>query len=433
MDAEGIITTVAGNGENDYSGDDGQATGAKINKPNNISVDASGNIYIADTGNHRIRKVDADGIITTVAGTGSRGYSGEGTAINEKINKPAGVSVDASGNIYIADTGNHRIRKVDADGIITTVAGTGSRGYSGEGTAINEKINKPAGVSVDASGNIYIADTGNHRIRKVDAGGIITTVAGTGSGGYSGEGTAINEKINKPGGVSVDESGNIYIADTENHRIRKVDAGGIITTVAGNGSTTYCCDGGPATSASINEPAGVSVDADGNIYIADTENHRIRKVDADGIISTVAGTGSAGYSGEGTAINKKIKEPKGVSVDADGNIYIADTENHRIRKVDADGIITTVAGTGSRGYSGDDGQATEGKINKPAGVSVDESGNIYIADTENHRIRKVDAGGIITTVAGTGSRGYSGEGTAINKKINKPGGVWAKSSSFKIF
>ena len=211
--------------------------------------------------------------------------------------------------------------------------------------------------------------------------------------------------------MAVDASGNLYIADTGNNRIRKVSATGIITTVAGNGSAGYSGDGGPATSAQLDGPEGVAVDGSGNLYIADTCNNRIRKVSATGIITTVAGNGSAGYSGDGgPATSAQLSLPAGVAVDGSGNLYIADSGNNRIRKVSATGIITTVAGNGSPGYSGDGGPATSAQLNQPAGVAVDASGNLYIADSSNNRIRKVSATGIITTVAGNGFDGYSGDG-----------------------
>jgi sugar lactone lactonase YvrE len=277
------------------------ATDAELDKPHAVHIDGSGNIYIADTDNHRIRKVDAGtGIITTIAGTGERDYSGDGeAATGAELNKPRGIHIDGSGNIYIADTDNHCIRKVDTEtGIITTIAGTGGkRGYSGDdGPATEAKLRKPRGIYIDTSGNIYIADTDNHRIRKVDTEGTITTIAGTGRRGYSGDdGPATDAKLRKPRGLYVDTSGNIYIADTDNHRIRKIDTDGIITTIAGSWTWFnrggYSGDGGPATDAKLRKPRGLYVDTSGNIYIADTDNHRIRKVDAEGIITTVAGTG----------------------------------------------------------------------------------------------------------------------------------------------
>jgi trimeric autotransporter adhesin len=337
-----------------------------------------------------------NGVISTVAGTGSYGYSGDGgIATSAALSYPRGVATDASGNIYIVDAGNDRIRMVTKSaGIISTVAGTVSYGYSGDGgIATSAKLYSPEGVAIDASGNIYIADTGNSRIRIVTKStGIISTAAGIGSPGYSGDGgIATSAALNYPYGVAIDASGNIYIADADNYRIRMVTKStGIISTVAGTGSSGYSGDGGIATSAALSYPYGVAIDASSNIYIADTHNHRIRMVTkSTGIISTVAGTVSYGYSGDGgLATSAALNLPRGVAIDASGNIYVADAGNNRIRMVTkSTGIISTVAGTGSYGYSGDGGLATSAALNYPYGVAIDASGNIYIADTHNHRIR----------------------------------------------
>jgi streptogramin lyase len=436
VDAAGTITTVAGSGgSSGFSGDGGDATNAELDKPEGVWVDSSENIYVADTNNHVIRKVDgATGIITTVAGIGKQnGYTGDGgPATAAELNKPRGVYVDPSGNIYIADTENHAIRKVDAiTGIITTIAGTGSSGDSGDGgPAILAELNKPGGVFSDLSGNIYIADSDNHRIKKVDgATGIITTVAGTGSSGDAGDdGPAINARMDKPRGLWVDESGNILIADTENNRVKKVDtSSGIITTVAGNGSGGYSGDDGPATSASLKKPHAVCIhkaSAPAYLVIADPSNHRIREVNLKtGIITKVAGTLWSGYNGDNRlAKSARLYYPFGVHVDASHNTYIADTYNHRIRKVDGKtGIITTVAGIGSKGFSGDGGPATSARLRYPFNVFLDSAGNIYIVDTYNYRIRKVDAATqIITTVVGDGAAKFRGDGgLATDASIRK--------------
>jgi sugar lactone lactonase YvrE len=339
------------------------------------------------------------GVIQTIAGTGTvSGYSGDGgQASNAQLNFPARVDVDQSGRIYICETSNHAIRMVDTTGIITTVAGTGTvSGYSGDGgQASNAQLNGPRGVSVDQSGRIYIADWRNHAIRKVDTTGIITTVAGTGTGtvsGYSGDGgQASSAKLFNPYGVSVDQSGRIYIVDTGNHAVRMVDTTGIISTVAGTGTVSgFSGDGGQASSAKLFRPIGSSVDQSGRIYVADYGNHAIRMVDTTGIITTVAGTGTvSGYSGDGgQASSAKLFRPYGVYVDQSGRIYIADTLNQAIRMIDTTGIITTVAGTATvSGFSGDGGQALSAKLHRPEGVSVDQSGRIYIADTQNDAIR----------------------------------------------
>ena len=360
-------------------------------------------------------------IIETVAGTGSTGefgggFGGDGgPATAARLNIPAGVALDGAGNLYIADVWNHRIRKVDSAGTITTVAGNGREGYSGDGgPAVAAQLNRPFGVALDAAGNLYIADAWNHRIRKVDSAGTITTVAGSGRsgfgsmGGYSGDGgAAVAAQLYSPTGVALDGSGNLYIADLINHRIRKVDADtGVITTVAGDGTTGFGGDGGPATAAQLYGPTGVALDGSGNLYIADLINDSIRKVDAAGAITTVAGDGTTGFGGDGgPATAAQLRAPAGVAVDGAGNLYIADTENHRIRKVDAAGVISTVAGYWASGYNGDGGAAVGAQLNEPGDVALDGAGNLYIADTENHRIRRltppamptpsISAGGVV--------------------------------------
>jgi trimeric autotransporter adhesin len=337
-----------------------------------------------------------DGIITTVAGDGTAGYKGDGgLATSAGLLNPSGVAVDASGNIYIADTSNSRIRLVTkSTGIITTVAGDGTYGYKGDGgLATSAGLYFPYGVAVDASGNIYIADSVIGRIRLVTKStGIITTVAGDGTMSYGGDGgLATSAGLYSPNGVAVDASGNIYIADTVNSRIRLVTKStGIITTVAGDGTLGYKGDGGLATSAGLYYPYGVAVDASGNIHIADTSNSRVRLVTkSTGIITTVAGDGTtARYKGDGgLATSAGLYSPNGVAVDASGNIYISDNGNYRIRLVTkSTGIITTVAGDGSVGYKGDGGLATLAGLNYPSGVAVDASGNIYIADSSRVRL-----------------------------------------------
>ncbi|MHB1953016.1 MAG: NHL domain-containing protein [Sulfobacillus sp.] len=350
-------------------------------------------------------------IINTVAGNGASGYSGDGgAATSAELSYPLGVVLDSAGNLYIADTFNNRIRKVTAStGDISTVAGNGTAGYSGDGgPATSAELDFPFGVVVDSAGNLYIADTYNQRIRKVTATtGVITTVAGNGYGapnscGFSGDGgPATSAELCGTNGVAVDSAGNLYIADTYNNRIRKVTAStGIISTVAGNGTYGYSGDGGPATSAELWAPQGVAVDSAGNLYIADRFNQRIRKVTAStGIITTVAGNGASGYSGDGgPATSAKLAQPFGVAVDSAGNLYIADSYNNRIRKVSAiTGVITTVAGNGTYGYAGDNGPATSAELSYPQGVVLDSLGNLYIPDSYNQRIRKVSTNAILPT------------------------------------
>ncbi len=309
---------------------------------------------------------------------------------------------------------------------IATVAGNGTAGYSGDnGLATSAELYDPFEVAIDGPGNLYIADTFNNRVRKVSTNGVITTVAGNGVAGYLGDsGPATSAELNNPQGLTVDSAGNLYIADVHNNRVRKVSPSGTITTVAGNGVAGYGGDGGAATSASLDYPAGVKLDSAGNLYIADQNNQRIRKVTTSGVITTVAGNGVAGYSGDnGSATSASLSQPGDIAVDTSGNLYIVDQSNNRIRMVNPAGTITTVVGNGVGGYSGDNGPATSAELNSPLSVSVDGAGNLYIADLANSRIREV-SGGTITTVAGTGVSGFSGDnGLAINAQISSPFGV----------
>ena len=368
-------------------------------------------------------------IILTVAGNGVPGYSGDGgPATSAELYLPYGVAVDGSGNLYIAGYFDHRVRKVSPTGTITTVAGTGVGGFSGDGVpAASSQLYFPRVVVADASGNLYIADSANHRIRKVSAGGIITTVAGTGSWGYSGDGgPATSARLNYPYSVATDGAGNLYIADSGNSCVRKVSPGGIITTVAGiDGYWGYSGDGGPATSAQLNQPAGLAVDGSGNLYIADEDNNRIRKVSSGGIITTVAGTGVGGFSGDGgSATSAQLSGPFSATVDGSGNLYIADMKNHRIRKVSPNGIITTVAGTGMGGFSGDGGPATSAQLNEPSAAAPDASGNIYIADHSNHRIRLVKAGSVTAlSIVTTSPLPQGTAGAAYSQTLSAAGGA----------
>jgi len=428
---DGTIVTVAGNGHFGYSGDGGPATSAMLDQPEGVALDASGNLYIADSFNQRIRKVGTDGVITTVAGTGVKGYSGDGgPATSALLWIPNGVVVDASGNLYIADEYNQRVRRVGPDGAITTIAGDGTIGYYGDGgPATSALIGFLYGIAVDGSGNFFFSNGLDWRVSEVSSTSVIRTVAGNGTPGNSGDGGNATSAQLDPHTVSLDVSGNLYISDTSANCVRKVSLDGTITTVAGNGNAGYSGDGGQAINARLNDPAGLAVDPSGNLYIGDALNYRVRKIATDGTITTFAGTGVSGFSGDGgSAVNARLTIPGSLAADDAGNVFIAD--GTRVRRVSSDGIIRTVAGNGTSADSGDGGPATQAALNTPSGIAVDSSGNLFIAETRGERIRVVSAGtGIINTIAGNGTSGYSGDGgPAISAQLNSPDGLAVDSS-----
>ncbi len=362
-----MITTVAGKGGPTYKGDGGPATEAYLYGPEDIAIDSQGNLYIADTHSNCIRKVDINGIITTFAGEGGaihNGLSGDGGPATEaRLYEPKGVAVDDQGNLYIADTRNNRVRRVDANGIITTVAGkslfkeTGD--YSGDGgPAIAAELHWPMGLALDHEGNLFIADRYNHCVRKVDTSGIISTVAGTGAYGYSGDGGPATEaRFEYVDDVAIDNEGNLLIADSGNNRIRKLDASGIVTTVVGTGAW-YCLggDGGPATEAIINSPHGMVVDNQGNLFFSDTGNECIRRVDNCGIIATISGPGPYAYLGDDdTAIEAGFINPRGLEIDSQGNILVADCGHNRIRKIGPPSIFSTSTNSGDVSFADENG------------------------------------------------------------------------------
>jgi len=421
VNTEGIISTIAGNGKERFEGDGGPATSASLNGPRGVAVDPAGNVYIADRGNSRIRKVDTVGLISTIAGNGTSGFSGDGGLATAASFDAWSLAVDVSGNLYITDPRNHRVRKVNTAGIISTVAGDGGDIFGGDGGPATATSVLPVDIFVDPGGNLYLADA-SYRVRKVNGDGIITTIACNGTSGFTGDGGPATAASCVPYRVARDSAGNLYVADGSSRRIRKVSAAGIITTVAGRGTGQSSGDGGPATLAELIQPLGVAVDPAGNVYIADEGSNRIRKVNTAGVISTIAGNGKQGFDGDGgPATSASLYEPSGVAVDPAGNVYIADAGNLRIRKVDTAGIITTIAGNGKEGFSGDGGPATSAELSFPVGVAVDPAGNVYIADEGSNRIRKVNTAGIISTIAGNDTQGFSGDGgPATSASLNKP-------------
>jgi uncharacterized protein (TIGR03437 family) len=447
------LETVAGTSD---PGDGGPATQAQLGAIQGLAVDRSGNVYLSDTDNHRIRKVTPQGVISTLAGTGAAGYNGDGgPAAKAQLNLPYGLAIDGIGNVYASDLGNNRVRRISPDGTITTVAGTGSKGSTGDGgPALNAQLLTPRNLALDASGNLYISEFEGQRVREVGREGVIRTVAGTGVAGFRGDGgQATAAQLAYPGGLAIDTAGALYIADSQNQRVRKVSATGIIATVLGGSAATglltptavavdasgtiyvgdqsrivraytavglwrnfagtgipgYTGDGGPAAVAQITATNDLAADITGNILIAD--GVRARRVDAKGIIATVAGDGYLRAIGDGgPATAAHLFRPTAVSLDASGNLFIADAGAERLRVVTARGQIGTLAGTGVAGYSGDGGPAFTAQLNLPMGVTTDPFGGVFLADTNNHRIRALGRDGGIQTTVGTGFPGVGQEG-----------------------
>ena len=325
--------------------------------------------------------------IHTIAGTGRPGHSGDGGPASEaRFSFPSGVAVDKAGNVYVADFFSQRIRRVDTAGTIDTIAGIGEPGHGGDdGPAVEARLSFPSGVAADHAGNLYVTDTGNHRVRRIDTQGTITTIAGTGEPGYGGDGgPAVEAQLVNPKGIAVDGSGNLYFAGYLNFEVRRVDAKGKLSSVSGSNEP---CDS-PGGECRLSRDRGIAVDETGNVYIANIDNSHVRRVDATGAVSVIAGTKEPGYGGDGgPAAEAQLNYPAAVAVDKAGNVYIADTGNHRIRRVDVSGTITTIAGTGEPGYGGDGGLAMEAQLASPFALALDGSDNLYFVDLGNYRIR----------------------------------------------
>ncbi len=476
---DGLISTVAGNYTYDYKGDGGSAKAAAVGDPEGVAVDASGNFYISQGQFNVIRKVTPSGMISTIAGTGVPGFSGDGgPASAAMLYSPFGLKVDGAGNLYIADHYNNRIRTINPQGVISTFAGIGTAGNGGNGApATAASIYFPTDMAIDAQGDLYFSDSSNFLIRMVTPDGIIQAFAG---GGLSlDDGPANQARLQYPTGLAIDSAGNIIVALNIGRQVRQISPQGAIATLAGIPPTANPAENLPALSAPLVSPFAVVPDGSGNMYISDNILNRILIVSTSGTISTfagdglfgnspdngpaievggprglafdgtgnlyaalgsgfevqritpggtvntVAGGGAGGVLGDGgSALNAGLGSPNGIALDTAGNLYIAEFATNRIRRVDIKGTITTIAGTGTAGYSGDNGPATSAQIYQPFQIAVDNNGNIYVADYGNSRIREITPDGTIKTVAGTGVRGYTGDGgAAINAQLFSPTGV----------
>ncbi len=385
----GVVSTVAGSTQGFA---DGTNVTAMFNTPSGVAIDASGNLYVADSNNQKIRKITPTGLVSTFAGS-FQGYY-DSTGASAQFNMPFGITIDSADIIYVADKNNSKIRKITTAGVVSTLAGS-STGFA-DGISSSAKFTNPYGLSIDTAGNVFVADGGNNRIRKITPSGVVTTFAGSTAGYIDNNGTAA--QFNTPEGIVTDAAGNLYVTDANNQRIRKITSTGDVSTLAGS---SYGYADGAGTTAQFNGPWGMAIDSSNNLYVADQINHKIRKITPSGVVSTLAGSTQGFINGNG--ISAQFNYPSGIAIDASDNVFVADQGNEKIRKITPSGSVSTFAGS-SLGYA--DGIGTAAQFYNPCSIATDTSGNLYVADSFNFKVRKITPSGVVSTFAGS-SYGYT--------------------------
>jgi len=421
----GAVSTFAGTPDI-FGTADGTGAAARFHFPRGVATDGADNVYVADEGNNTIRKITPDGVVTTLAGRAGFSGSGDGIGAAARFDSPVGVATDNAGNVYVADMFNNAIRKVTPAGVVSTLAGTAGVFGSADGTGAAASFFFPRGVVTDGAGNVYVADTSNHTIRKITPAGVVSTLAGTAGAAGSADATGTAASFRFPRGIATDSAGNLYVSELVNNTIRKITPAGVVTTLAGTAGGVGSVDGTGAA-ASFNFPSSVATDSASNVYVADG-NHTIRKVTPAGVVSTLAGTSGVSGSTDAAGAAARFNSPAGVATDSAGNVYVADSSNNTIRKITPAGAVTTLAGTA--GVSGSsDGTGAAASFNFPRGIATDGAGNVYVADTSNNTIRKITSSGVVTTLAGTASfSGGSSDGTGTAASFNFPQGLATDSA-----
>jgi len=421
----GVVTTLAG--ASGQSGDlDGVGSAARFNLPSGVAVDGAGNVYVADAENHTIRKITPDGTVTTLAGSSGHRGSANGSGSSARFARPRSLAVDGSGSVYVADSDNHAIRKITPEGLVMTLAGSAGKVGSADGTGASARFYLPSGVAVDGASNVYVADTNNHAIRKITPEGAVTTWAGSPDDGFLGniDGTGTSARFYLPSGVAVDGAGNVYVVDAI-ETVRRITPAAVVTTLAGTPNQAGSADGtGSAArfNMQLRGPNGVAVDRAGNLYVTDVSNSTIRKISPAGAVGTLAGTTGEAGTADGFGRAARFSSPLGVAVDGAGNVYVADSLNNTIRKVTASEVVTTLAGTAGK-WGSRDGTGTAARFSLPKGVAVDRARNIYVADNDNNTIRMITPSGVVTTLAGTARQSGSADGVGTAAQFGRPGGV----------
>lgn len=422
----GSVTTLAGSAG--VSGSlDGFGTAARFSFPQGIAVDGSGSVFVSDTGNSTIRKIDpTTGAVSTFAGAAAQTGTADGTGAGARFNYPWGIAIDATGTLFVADHGSSTIRKISPGGAVSTFAGSGGASGSLDGTGGAARFDHPAAVSLDAAGNAYVIDTSNQTVRKISAGGSVTTLAGSPGLGGKTDGLGATARFFYPFGITVSATGTIYVADTGNHLIRAISTVGATATLAGNIGLAGIADG-VGGEALFAYPAGIAIDGAGTVFVADHNNHTVRKITASGAVTTLAGAAGLSGSADGPGGTARFNGLAGVAVDGSGNVYVADSGNSTIRKITASGAVTTFAGlAGVAGSS--DGAGAAARFNAPQGIAVDSAGNVYVADTNNSTVRKITAAGSVTTLAGVAGQTGSGDGPGGGARFNGPYAVAVDSA-----
>jgi sugar lactone lactonase YvrE len=402
---------------------DGTGTAVQFYEPQGVAIDPNGNVYVADTGNNVVRKIAPGGVTTTFAGSsGPEGVgSADGTGSAAKFNGPLGIGCDSQGNVYVSDIQNSTIRKITPAGVVTTLAGLATHTGTNDGTGSNAQFDEPAGLVVDKSGNIYVADYLNSSVREVTPAGVVTTVAGVNGAPGIADGTGSIAKFNTPYGIATDGNGNFYIADTGNLEVRKMTSTFAVTTIAGKSKNPGDVDA-TGTSSRFKYPTGVAVDGNGNIYVVDSGNLVIREINPSSLaVSTYVGTGGVAGFTNGTGAAAQFEDPIAIAATSGGTLYIADSGSSLIKEVAPGAVVTTYAGQPFSGFL--DGSGSAAQLDTPTGVAVDSSGNVYVADQFNDLIRKITPAGVVTTLAGSPGNTGSADGTGSAAQFNNPNGV----------